>query len=215
MHRATGEAANLRGQLTAILTDPALGPLAKQVIQGTPEADAAIRAAHDRYKAAPDDIEAFKVLLETSGAQSEDRVLRRLNEQAIEAENQHRSVQRQLVVKDAVTNHVAAIAPDVAAEDFWLFAPVAQRETPPSLRDPAARIEWQTTRAIELARARFQGVTRNASTAAAEAAAIQHAAGAVMPAGNAAPGAPGAPAPERLLTFAEQAQANKVRLGPA
>ena len=219
MHRATAEASQLRRSLSAILTHPDLGPLAKPIVagQGTPDAagDKKLADAYKSYKEAPDDETAFRNLLKTARELSREDVLSDLTGHAVDAENTQRLQQRKRAVGKAINDHVVQIAPDVNMKVFWQVSRQAMDETPIQVTDPAERIEWQMNRAIQLSRELVKELIGPASAAASEAAAIQHAAGAVMPAGHAAPGAPPAATPEQPLTFAEQAQRNKVRIGPA
>ena len=193
----TPDAAGIRNALDTIFTNPELGPLAPSRVAPTPGAPSTapaapamtpkMTAAWEAYQRAPDDQAAFAHLLSTAVEMGEERTLSTLEARQINQVNQTRQHQMHIAVAQTVNDTVAKEAPDVDLELFWSFGRRAQAETPRHLTNRSERIEWQTTRAIELARAK-QAQIRGAAASA----------GVVTPGGRgtappATPGATGGP----------------------
>ena len=214
---AEAENVTLRTRLTEIYSHPDLAPLVAHAT-GTPGegADPELEAAYEKYKLNPDDKAAWLDLVKLNEERATKRVMATLHTQDIERANQARIQTRQRLIYENTSATVQKVAPDVPLELFWSAAVInrAQAETPATLTHPAERNLWQMRRAIELSRAILQPHRTQAITAAAEAAAAQTPAGAVMPGGGAAPRPAGGGAEAPIPTFAEQMRSLKPKPRP-
>ena len=190
----TSDAAGIRSIIDGILSDPRLGPIARERLAptlgppGAPPAapvDSGLQQAWRDYQQAPDDQAAFAHLIHTAVALGEQRTLQTLEGRAIDQANQSRQHQTHVAVAQAVNDAVTKEAPDVDLELFWSFGRRAQEETPRHLTSRSERIEWQKNRAVELARAKQAQIRGGAAASA----------GVVTPGGRgtAPPAPPGAP----------------------
>ena len=197
------DAAGIRSIIDGILSDPRLGPLAKERLApalGPPGAVPSAPAAGDdpryvrafeEYQKAPNDQAAFIHLMKVASELGRDGALSAVEAREIEQVNQTRQHQTHVAIATAVNDAVTKDAPDVDLELFWSYGRRAQAETPRHLTNRSERIEWQKNRAVELARAK-QAQIRGAAASA----------GVVTPGrpGTAPPAAPGAPGgPKRMI----------------
>ena len=213
MHQATGEAADLKRKLAAILNDPLLGPLAAATAApGTPGADPGgdpeLRKAWTEYQEAPNDEAAFLKLMAVAEQRGSKRALAELDKREIEQVNRARVQQQNVVIARTINDTVKAEAPDVDLDLFWSFGRQAQAETPVHLTAREDRITWQKDRMIALTRAKQQALVNPAVQAALEAERVKAGAAPVMPGGGTArPAAAGAPAAAEAPNMVDQVRA--------
>ena len=216
--RATTRAKALERQLTAILTHPELGPLARPVADSaTPGApartpavpahgeDPALRQAWDRYNATEDPFQAFAELVSFAEERGAQRALGEVDTRETERTSQHRATQRNTLIAKTVNDTVAQEAPDVDLELFWSFGQQAAHETPAEITNTSERIIWQKDRMVALARAKQQAILTRATTAEDEANRMRATAAPVIPGGSSErpAGAP-SPTPAAPRSFVDQ-----------
>ena len=212
MHESTAEASRLRNELNGILNHPMLGPVVQKVMApGTPQqvADDPVREAYKKWQTAPNDEEAFRVLLATTEERARNRVLNELNERDIQRTNAARAKQKDAMVAQAINREVAEKANDVPIELFWAMSTRAEMETPVTLVTLPEKLEWQINRSIELAREVVNGRAKQAVQAQTESAVVRHNASPVM-----APGSTGmasTPGAKPVASFVDQLRAAQAR----
>lgn len=212
MHESTAEASRLRNELNGILNHPMLGPVVQRVMTpGTPQqpGDDPVREAYKKWQSAPNDEEAFRVLLATAEDRSRNRVLNELNEREIQRVNQARAKQKDAMVAQAINKEVADKANDVPIELFWAMSTRAEMETPVTLVTLPDKLEWQINRSIELAREVINGRAKQAVAAQTESAAVRHTAAPVMSPGST--GVSSTPGAKPVANFVEQLRAAQAR----
>jgi hypothetical protein len=121
---------------------------------GRPSGDADAGQAWREYQAAPTDEAAFTHLLKTAEERAEKRVLGTLEQR----EQEQVATRTRASLRQTIDQHVATIAPEVPRRLFWFCANQAQAETPAHLTDPAERLQWQTGRALAIAREEMEPV---------------------------------------------------------
>jgi hypothetical protein len=217
MHEATADAAKMRNQLNNILNHPLLGPVIQKVTNPqapTDTVDDEVKQAWKAYQAAPSDEEAFRHLLATAEERSKKAVLADLQQRQIEQTNRARAQQRDLLVAKAINKEVSEKAPDVPIELFWAMSSKAEAETPMELVTVAEKLEWQITRAVDLARAVIGSRTQVAQQTTQQSQGVRQTAAVVMPSGSQAGSGPGG-SPTAPTTFVDQLRAVQARKIPA
>lgn len=215
MHESTAEASKLRSELNGILNHPMLGPVVRNVMTpaGTPAApaDQELAAAYKQWQSAPNDEQAFGVLLATAEKRAKASVMSELNEREIQRVNQARAKQKDAMVAQAINREVAEKANDVPIELFWAMSTRAEMETPNHLLTLPDKLEWQINRSIELSREVINGQAQRAVTAQAQAAAVRATAAPVMsPGGVGRAGVPGARPVKSFVDQLRETQARKI-----
>jgi len=218
MHEATADAAKMRNQLNNILNHPLLGPVIEKVTNPQAPvnpADDEVKQAWKAYQAAPSDEEAFRHLLATAEARSEKKILATLENRRIEQTNRARAQQRDLLVAKAINKEVTEKAPDVPIELFWAMSSKAESETPMELVTVADKLEWQITRAVDLARAVIGSRTQVAQQTTQQSQGVRQTAAVVMPSGSQPSSGPGG-SPTAPVNFVDQLKAAQARkIAPA
>ena len=205
MHESTAEASKLRNELNGILNHPMLGPVVKNVMTpGTPvtQADQDVADAYKQWQSAPNDEQAFRVLLATAERRAEQKVMNTLNEREVQRVNQARAKQKDAMVAQAINREVAEKANDVPIELFWAMSTRAEMETPPTLLTLPEKLEWQINRSIDLAREVINGKARQAVDAQQQSAAVRATAAPVMAPGGV--GRTGVPGSKPVKSFVDQ-----------
>lgn len=206
MHESTAEASRLRSELNGILNHPMLGPVVRNVMTppGTPAApaDQELADAYKQWQSAPNDEQAFSVLLATAEKRAKASVMAELNEREIQRVNQARAKQKDAMVAQAINREVAEKASDVPVELFWAMSTRAEMETPVTLLTLPEKLEWQINRSIELAREVINGRARQAVDAQQQSAAVRQTAAPVMAPGGV--GRTGNPGSRPVKTFVDQ-----------
>lgn len=212
MHESTAEASRLRSELNGILNHPMLGPVVKNVMTpGTPvaPADQDVAAAYKQWQAAPNDEQAFQILLATAERRAENKVMNTLNEREVQRVNQARAKQKDAMVAQAINREVAEKANDVPVELFWAMSTRAEMETPVTLLTLPEKLEWQINRSIELAREVINGQATRAVAAQQQSAAVRATAAPVMSPGGV--GRSGAPGSAPVKSFVDQVRSTQGR----
>jgi hypothetical protein len=212
MHESTAEASRLRNELNGILNHPMLGPVVKNVMTpGTPAtpADQELTDAYKQWQSAPNDEQAFAVLLATAEKRAKASVMSELNEREIQRVNQARAKQKDAMVAQAINREVAEKANDVPIELFWAMSTRAEMETPVTLLTLPEKLEWQINRSIELARGVINGQAQRAVTAQQQSAAVRATAAPVMSPGGV--GRTGVPGTRPVKSFVDQLRETQAR----
>lgn len=215
MHESTAEASRLRSELNGILNHPMLGPVVRNVMTppGTPAApaDQELADAYKQWQSAPNDQEAFGVLLATAERRAKASVMSELNEREIQRVNQARAKQKDAMVAQAINREVAEKANDVPIELFWAMSTRAEMETPVTLLTLPEKLEWQINRSIELARSVIDGKAKQAVEAQAQASAVRQTASPVMAPGSTnRAGTPGTRPTKSFVDQLRETQARKI-----
>lgn len=206
MHESTAEASRLRSELNGILNHPMLGPVVRNVMTppGTPAApaDQELAAAYKQWQSAPNDEQAFGVLLATAEKRARNSVMNELNEREIQRTNQARAKQKDAMVAQAINREVAEKANDVPIELFWAMSTRAEMETPVTLLTLPEKLEWQINRSIDLAREVINGTAQRAVAAQQSSAAVRQTVAPVMSPGGV--GRTGTPGSRPVKSFVDQ-----------
>lgn len=190
MHESTAEASKLRSQLHTILNHPQLGPVVNQIVNpvtGIPRVDEndPVKKAWKAYQEAPNDEEAFRVLLGVTEQRARDRVVNEMTEMEIQRTNKARAAQKDTLIAQAINREVSEKANDVPLELFWAMSTRAEMETPQTLLTLPEKLEWQIQRSVELAREVLNSKANAAVAAQAQSHAVRQTAAPVMAPGSA------------------------------
>jgi hypothetical protein len=193
-HKKAQEAAQLRSELNMVLKTPAfqqaLDSLGQTTEGKTPEqtqADYELQAAFREYAASPSDEAAFQKLIAIASERGRRGAVKDF-QQMLERRDAEQAVrQRNQLARNTIERTVEQIAPDVPLELFWAMAERAEMETPAQLTEEAARLTWQTDRAVALARQIMWTKLQRLRQATATQQRVNQAGQATMPAGGASP----------------------------
>lgn len=119
---------------------------------GALETEPELQKAWQGYQTAPTDEAAFGHLLRVAEEGAQRQVIATLEQRARERQVRQQHAKIRQVVVDEVNERIAAIAPELPRRMVWAYFPLAAAQTPVNLTDLAERIQWQTERALELAR---------------------------------------------------------------
>lgn len=159
-HAKAQEAAKLRSELNALFNHPVFGQLLRagmeDEVRRAPgqDVDPEIKAAWLEYQSAPNDEAAFQKLLTFAERRAARRAAAYMQRMQRERDVRAAVIQRNRMAAQTVEETVSQVAPDIPLPLFWAMAPRAELETPPEIKAKSwgEQIEWQTNRAIELAR---------------------------------------------------------------
>lgn len=183
-------------------------------------ADPEIQRAFDAYRNAPDDVTAYahlvQVVQERATKAAADHIFSALNQRAQQHQTRVGVARAKQGVATAVNSTLSQHFPDVNLKIFWqVAAPQAQAETPSNLSTFESRIQWQTERAVQIAREIQNSFAGPAEQATHETQATRLGAAAVMPGGGSQPPAAGATPAPKPKTFIEQMREQREKVGAA
>ena len=216
-HKKAEEAAKLKQDLITLYNHPVIGQAIKAALEGkvadpqTGKEDPDLVQEWNEYQTATSDKDAFEKLLKFAEQRSLKQSQAHIETTLREREAKAVAARRNMAVAKTIEQTVTSIAPDVPVELFWAVSARAQAETPPDLvesTDIASRLEWQTNRAIEIARGIIARQAERMKTNREAAVAVTTSGQEIMAPGGGSP-KPGTSIPAAQPTMVEQIKARQ------